>query len=753
MFAAAALGAFGCELITTIDRSLIDSGTSTGTGTGTGGAGGGMMAECAVANDCPDPGAECVTRTCEAGKCGTTMVAAGTAVAAQTAGDCKVQQCDGAGKSVSANDDLDVPKDTNPCTDDACTAGVPSNNPAASGTACGASLVCDGAGKCVGCATAADCPGMTDECEAPSCTAGVCGMAFTAPGTAVTKQTAGDCKTAQCDGNGAVVTVPANADLPVDGNECTDDICTAGVASNPPTMAGGVCTTGGNTVCNGAGACVACLVASTCPGSDTDCQARTCTAGVCGLAFTAAGTKTTTQVVGDCKANKCDGAGNSAPATDDTDLPVDSNPCTNDVCTSGVPSHPPASTGTVCGVAQTCDGAGSCTGCVTAATCPGTDTECQTRTCSANVCGFSFAAAGTATAAQTAGDCKKNTCNGAGSIVNGIDNSDVPVDSNACTSDVCTAGSPSNPPTASGTTCAQNGGTVCNGGGTCVQCLTAATCPGVDTDCKVRTCALGACGFANTAGGTVTSSQTTGDCKENQCDGAGNSTVVIKNTDVPADDGNQCTGEICTAGTPSHPPSASGTVCSQMSGAVCNGASVCVECVVNANCASGVCTGNVCQAATCADGVKNGTETGTDCGGTCASCLGAACTIDSNCASGGCIGNVCSLVNGCDLSKISTFGPSTVAFGGALGLTYSPACIKVHAGTMVTFNGSFAGHPLVAGEVVGGSKVPGATTGPFGAGTSTGTTAAYTMSTTGTFPYYCDFHALSGMTGTVFVVP
>jgi plastocyanin len=646
MFAVAALGAFGCELITTIDRSLIDSGTSTGTGTG--GAGGGPMAECAVANDCPDPGSECITRTCEAGKCGTTMVAVGTAVAAQVAGDCKVQQCDGAGKSVSANDDLDVPKDTNPCTDDVCTAGVPSNNAAASGTACGANLICDGAGKCVGCATAADCPGATDECEAPSCTAGVCGMTFTAAGTAVTMQTAGDCKTAQCDGNGAVVTVPSNTDLPVDGNDCTDDLCTAGVASNPPTMAGGTCATGGNTVCNGAG---------------------------------------------------------------------------------------------------------SCTGCVTAATCPGTDTECQTRTCTANVCGFSFAASGTATAAQTAGDCKKNTCNGAGAIVNGIDNSDVPVDSNACTSDVCTAGSPSNPPTGSGTVCAQNGGTLCNGSGTCVQCLAAATCPGVDTDCKVRTCTLGACGFANTAGGTVTSSQTTGDCKENQCDGAGNSTVVTKNTDVPADDGNQCTNEICTAGTPSHPPSASGAVCSQMGGAVCNGASVCVECVVNANCASGVCSGNVCQAATCTDGVKNGTETGTDCGGTCAACLGAACTIDSDCTSGGCIGNVCSLVNGCDLSTISSFGPSTVAFGGALGLTYSPACIKVHAGTMVTFNGSFAGHPLVAGEVVGGSKVPGATTGPFGAGTSTGTTATYTMSTTGTFPYYCDFHALSGMTGAVFVVP
>ena len=128
-----------------------------------------------------------------------------------------------------------------------------------------------------------------------------------------------------------------------------------------------------------------------------------------------------------------------------------------------------------------------------------------------------------------------NTCNGTGSIVPGADDTDLPVDGAECTTDVCTAGVPSNPPTASGTACTM-GGTVCSGSGACVECLTASTCPGQDTDCKARTCTAGVCGFGNAADGTVTSTQTAGDCLENQCDGNGFSKFVFKNTDVPADD-------------------------------------------------------------------------------------------------------------------------------------------------------------------------------------------------------------------------
>ena len=749
---ALALGGTGCELIAAIDRNKVDGTGSSGTG-GSGGA----MPECAAPADCPDTGSECVTRTCDSGKCGTSPVGAMTPLTAQTAGDCKVKQCDGAGMTTEANDDLDFSDDKNACTDDTCVAGVVTNKASAAGTACGTGSICDGRGACVGCIAATDCPGQDDDCETRTCTAGVCGFSFTPSGTKTTAQTAKDCQSSVCDGSGTTITQPDSTDVPVDGNECTDDVCTAGAPSNPPTAAGGVCTTVNGTVCNGSGSCVACLTAATCPGVDSDCQARTCTAGTCGISFVASGTAAATQTAGDCKTNKCDGAGASLPVNDSVDVPDDSNPCTNDVCTAGIPSHTPAASGTVCGAGLVCDAIGACTGCVTAATCPGTDTECQTRTCTATVCGFAFTAAGTAVSMQTAGDCKKNTCNGSGAIVAGNDNTDLPVDNLTCTNDICTAGVPSHTPTASGTACAQNGGTVCSGGGVCVQCLAAAACPGVDTDCKVRTCTLNTCGAANTAAGTVTTVQSTGDCKENQCDGAGNSAPVTKNVDVPVD-ANQCTSDVCTAGVPSNPPTASGTACSQMGGAFCNGASACVQCVIGANCPSGVCTGNVCQAPSCTDGVKNGVETGQDCGGgTCPACgVGAACTIPADCLGGICTNSVCSQVNGCDFNNavdITGAAFATVDFGGAVLMnTYSPKCLKVNVGTDVTFNGNFVGHPFVGGQVVGGSKMQ-ASSGPFLPLVASGSTMTYTMTATGTFPYYCDFHALSGMTGAVFVLP
>src|SRR5262249_49150238 len=128
---------------------------------------------------------------------------------------------------------------------------------------------------------------------------------------------------------------------------------------------------------------------------------------------------------------------------DNSDVPVDGNACTNDVCTNGVPSNPPTTAGTSCGGSNICDGAGHCTGCLMDSDCPGAITECAHPPCNAGTCGFPCAMAGTPVASQTAGDCHRNDCDGAGNIVSDVDNSDVPNDSNACTTDICTAGVPS----------------------------------------------------------------------------------------------------------------------------------------------------------------------------------------------------------------------------------------------------------------------------------------------------------------------
>jgi plastocyanin len=59
----------------------------------------------------------------------------------------------------------------------------------------------------------------------------------------------------------------------------------------------------------------------------------------------------------------------------------------------------------------------------------------------------------------------------------------------------------------------------------------------------------------------------------------------------------------------------------------------------------------------------------------------------------------------------------------------------------------------MGGVVSGGMAMP-ASSGPFVPATTMGTTATFSMSSTGYFPYYCIPHAVSqNMNGAVFVVP
>ena len=109
-------------------------------------------------------------------------------------------------------------------------------------------------------------------------------------------------------------------------------------------------------------------------------------------------------------------------------------------------------------------------------------------------------------------------------------------------------------------------------------------------------------------------------------------------------------------------------------------------------------------------------------------------------------------VNGCTLAAatdLSAAGTPTVAFGDLIGFAYSPRCARITPGQAVTFSGTFASHPLVAGIVVGG--VPTAQPGGPIATTSTGTTAVFTFPTAGVFPYYCQFHGGGTMNGVVYV--
>jgi plastocyanin len=108
------------------------------------------------------------------------------------------------------------------------------------------------------------------------------------------------------------------------------------------------------------------------------------------------------------------------------------------------------------------------------------------------------------------------------------------------------------------------------------------------------------------------------------------------------------------------------------------------------------------------------------------------------------------LVNGCDpmaLEDHTKDATVEIKFGDPVGFKYSPPCIKVKSGTMVTFKGSTNAHPLAPGEIVMGTPVDDpkspikATSGPA--------TVTFAISPAGSYPYYCTDHYSSGMKGLI----
>ena len=432
------------------------------------------------------------------------------------------------------------------------------------------------------CTTASDCPIPSSECIEPACVDGKCETHAVEPGTELSQQIRGDCKIRLCGLTGNVAIFTDDSDVPVDDNPCTNDICLFGEPSNPPIAAGSACPSG--RVCDGAGSCVECTVNTHCA-LPTECQNYECRNHECVAVNVANGTPIINQVAGDCHQNVCDGAGDWMNRVDNSNVPNDDNPCTNDVCNDGVPTHTNVSGGTVCGAGVSCDGSGSCTGCVNASQCPGTDTFCGTKTCVAGKCGFSYQPKGTALepAQQTPGSCEKKQCNGSGSVETVADDTNSPPDTE-CTIGVCNAGIPAQTNKSTGISCTSN--KMCNGSGTCVECIVANDCDGVDTFCAVRTCSpVGICGMIYTPSGTAleASMQTDGDCQRKQCDGSGKEESVPDDTDLPPS--GECYETTCTNGVLKKTNRPSGTPCP--SGNKCDGAGTCVGCKTASECVVG----------------------------------------------------------------------------------------------------------------------------------------------------------------------
>jgi hypothetical protein len=260
------------------------------------------------------------------------MVAMGTKIAMQTAGNCQDEICDGNGAVSSAVNNTDVPVDGKACTGDVCTAGVASNPALALGTSCGAGLVCNGSGACLGCNAPSDCPGMDTECQSRTCTGGACGLAFQPAGTLAMQQSGGDCHVNQCDGMGAIVSVIDANDPSTDGNQCTTDTCVNGAPVHTAVALGAVCSQNGGVVCNAASTCVQCNTAAECSsGSCVNNGCQTCTDGA----------KNGSETGIDCGGGACPGCGTGSACNSGVDC--GSGVCMANVClAAGVLSTSPA---------------------------------------------------------------------------------------------------------------------------------------------------------------------------------------------------------------------------------------------------------------------------------------------------------------------------------------------------------------------------------------------------------------------------
>lgn len=260
-----------------------------------------------------------------------------------------------------------------------------------------------------------------------------------------------------------------------------------------------------------------------------------------------------------------------------------------------------------------------------------------------------------------------------------------PDDGNPCTLDECTGGQEQHTSLPDGAGCGLNDLLVCEGGK--CKCTSSAEC-GVDTPCIAFACEADACVTVKAPKDTPVDGAGDGDCAQAVCDGAGQTTLIPDLADppadpspgdcrtkacaddgsvldadapddAPADDGNPCTIEGCSAGTPiAHQPVADGTSCgspascgpaqpgfAQTSAEVCQGGS-CMTATLT-SCGLYVCGGDTCLAA-CAS--NDQCVSGAFCqGGLCQPQvgLGNPCLEDADCTSGHCLDGVC-CNTGCD---------------------------------------------------------------------------------------------------------
>jgi Cys-rich repeat protein len=228
------------------------------------------------------------------------------------------------------------------------------------------------------------------------------------------------------------------------------------------------------------------------------------------------------------------------------------------------------------------------------------------------------------------------------------------------------------------TACTDHGGTVCDGNGNCVACAQASDCPKPATACVTPTCAAGVCGTTNSPEGTVCN-----DAGGKVCDGDGHCVQCLTSADCTAGatcdtTTDTCTTPTCTDGIKDGQETdvdCGGPVCDAQDRTCANGK----MCLVGPDCQSKVCTGDVCQVPTCTDGEQNGMETDVDCGGPLCDSTGHQCPVGDKCLiADDCVSLLCDAMNLCPapscMDGVKNGGETGIDCGNTA-VTGCPPCI------------------------------------------------------------------------------
>lgn len=233
--------------------------------------------------------------------------------------------------------------------------------------------------------------------------------------------------------------------------------------------------------------------------------------------------------------------------------------------------------------------------------CP--DTPCVNGSCVMGMCEFVNQPQGHDAGDPTNGDCKRNSCDGMGNIVEVNDNGDTPPgDGNPCTTATCDNGVPMTVNDPVGSDC--NNGDHCNDMAMCVECIVDGDCnDGTNPSCFQENCISCSDGMKN-------GDETDIDCGGTHC--------------------KKCQGEACADGMECDSSFCADGVCCDTS---CTGA--CKSCGIDAT--KGTCTdiplGMTDNAPVCGgNNVCNGN-------GLCKLMNGQDCTNNMDCASDNCAGN------------------------------------------------------------------------------------------------------------------